>query len=84
MRKPLIGRHVIDPSDGAHLDCCWEDCERQGVTLHRVRIYEGVHPETGGPVFSWKVFCTERHKMYYVNAPRAHQQLPAGFRLAAT
>lgn len=82
MRRPLNGRHVIDTADGDHLLCCWDECEKHGTTLHRVRIYEGIHPNTGGPIYSWKIFCTERHKMYYVNAPRNLNMLPPGHRLA--
>lgn len=87
------GRHVIDPADGEHLACCWDACERPGLMLYRVRIYEGVNPDVlramlaagerhstamrTAAIYSWKVFCTERHKMFYVNAPRALNQLPA-------
>ena len=78
------GRHVVDTRDGETLPCCWSDCERSGVLLHRVRIYEGVNQVTGERVYSWKVFCTERHKMFYVNAPRALNKLPPGHRLAVT
>lgn len=81
-RGKMSGKHVIDPSDGAHLLCCWDDCERPGLTLHRVRIFEGVDPRTLAPIYTWKVFCTERHKMYYVNSPRDHKNLPPGHRLA--
>lgn len=75
------GRHVVDTSDGHTLTCCWADCERAGLLLHRVRIWEGTSPLSGQPVYSWKVFCCERHKMYYVHAPRALNKLPPGYRL---
>lgn len=78
----LHSRGVIDHSDGARLLCCWDDCEKYGTILHKVRIYEGINPSAGGaPIYSWKVFCTERHKMYYVNAPRGLNKLPPGYRL---
>lgn len=77
-------RGVIDPADGAHLDCCWSDCERRGYMLYRVRIYEGYHPGTRAPVYTWKIFCSERHKQYYVHAPRSLNKLPPGYRLALT
>ena len=78
----VVGRHVVDTSDGVTFACCWSDCWKDGVTLHRVRIYEGVNPVTMEPIYSWKVFCSERHKMYYVNAPKSLNMLPAGHRLA--
>lgn len=79
-----VGRHVVDTSDGETLACCWSDCERAGVLLHRVRIWEGASPLSGKSVYSWKVFCSERHKMFYVNAPRSLNKLPAGCRLMLT
>jgi hypothetical protein len=76
------GVHVIDPQDGVHLLCCWDTCERPGTTLHKVRIWEGVSPASGAPVYSWKIFCTDRHRMYYVNAPKDLNNLPRGHRLS--
>ena len=76
------GWHAVDTGDGTTLPCCWADCERSGILLHRVRIWEGTSPRTGENIYSWKVFCTERHKMFYVNAPRALNKLPPGHRLA--
>lgn len=79
----LSGRGVFDPQDDARLLCCWDDCEKYGLTLYRVRIYEGTNPSAGNaPIFSWKVFCSERHKMLYVNGPKSYGRLPAGYRLA--
>lgn len=76
-----VGRHVVDTSDGTTLDCCWSDCEKAGLTLYRVRIYEGDNPATGERIYSWKVFCTDRHKQYYINAPRSLNNLPPGMRM---
>jgi hypothetical protein len=78
------GRHVVDTSDGATLACCWADCERAGLLLYRVRIFEGTSPRTGENIYSWKVFCSERHKMLYVHGPRSLNRLPPGHRLAIT
>lgn len=77
-----VGGRVVDTRDGQTLLCCWSDCERAGLLLYRVRIYEGYNPVTLLPVYSWKVFCTERHKQFYVAAPRHLNKLPPGFRLA--
>lgn len=77
----VVGRHVVDTSDGETLLCCWSDCESRGVTLHRVRIYEGVNPVTLQPIYSFKVFCSDRHKQYYINAPKSLGNLPPGMRM---
>jgi hypothetical protein len=79
-----IGRTIINPADGTPDDCAWDDCQKPLTTLWKVRIYEGVSPQwPHGPVYSWKFFCSNRHRMYYINAPAAHRQLPAGHRLSA-
>lgn len=63
--------HVIDPQDGAHLLCCWGPCERYGHHEHRARVREPLRTV-------WYVFCTERHRMFWVNSHRDHLNLPAG------
>ena len=78
-----IGRRIRDPADGLFDWCCWDDCEKPSTTLWRVRIWEGTDPRCGGaPIYSFKHFCSNRHRMYYINAPKNHRNLPAGHRLA--
>jgi hypothetical protein len=76
-----VGHTIISPDDGTPDLCGWDDCERPLTTLWKVRIYEGTS-RGGGPVYSWKFFCSNRHRMYYINAPRDHLRLPAGHRLS--
>lgn len=78
------GHRLRNPANGLLDDCGWDDCQKPGTTLYKVRIFEGTDPRTGGPVYSWKIFCSERHRQYYVHAPRSHTKLPPGFRLACT
>ena len=97
----------LDSGDGRKLVCSWdEECQRHGLTLyqhhecmHDVRIpcqtaddrqvaYTGF---THG-AHRVHVFCSERHRAYFVNAyganaleslqrtGRAYGQLPAGMR----
>lgn len=88
MKRPeagvaVYGNYAVDLSDGHHLDCGWSDCWKRGLMLYRVRIFEGLKPEAGfAPVYSWKLFCSERHKQLYINAPRSLNKLPPGYRLA--
>jgi hypothetical protein len=77
-----VGHSIISPDDGTRDWCAWDDCDKPLTTLWKVRIYEGINPRGGGPVYSWKYFCTNRHRMYYINAPRDHTNLPAGHRLS--
>lgn len=104
----LNGRHVInlDSGDGRHLVCSWDECDHFGVTTYQ--HYECMHDRSEGcehadtrlaPITGFlrgghrvHVFCTERHRAYFVNAygenahesiartGRAYGNLPAGMR----
>ena len=81
-RGKLSERRIIDPQDETRLLCCWNDCDRYGLELHKAREYLGIDPRTSGPIYTWYVFCTERHKMYWVNSVRDLFNLPPGYKLA--
>jgi len=67
------GKAVINLQTGAHLPCCWDICEKDGVELHKTRVRSGVESVT-------YVFCSDRHRMYWVNSHRDNGNLPAGYR----
>lgn len=81
-RGKVSERRVRDTRDGAVLMCCWNDCERPGTELHKAREWLGSDPLTGAPIFTWYVFCTDRHKMYWVNSTHDLFNLPPGYKLA--
>lgn len=81
--RRVVDVQNLDRTDDNHLLCCWDDCEKYGTELHKAREFLGVDPRHGGPIFTWYVFCSERHKMFWVNAPRGLYKLPAGYRLSA-
>lgn len=65
------------------LPCCWDECERDGVTLHRARFHD--HPRTiacdaPDSKHVWYVFCSERHRQYFLHSHHAYGRLPAGMR----
>ena len=80
--KPRIAKYVInlDSGDGRKLVCCWDDCERPGVELHKLLLHD--HPVDrgcqaadrislgagSGTAHRWAVFCTDRHRLFYANA----------------
>ena len=66
-------RKVYNVSTGRRLMCCWDTCERDGVTLYETRVREGVQ----NTIY---VFCSERHKMLWVNSSRDLGKLPKGYR----
>jgi hypothetical protein len=72
-----VGKPVINLSTGVHLPCCWDDCTRDGVELHKTTVKE----PTGNANY---VFCSERHRQYWINSHRNNGMLPAGYRLSVT
>lgn len=81
-RGKVSDRHVRDVKDGSRLLCCWLDCDRYGTETHKAREFLGHDPQTGLPIVTWYVFCTERHKAYWVNSTKNHRNLPPGYRLS--
>lgn len=67
----------LDHNGTKHVMCAWDDCERDGYDLHQVRINYG---KAATPQIVKHVFCTERHKQYFINSHRGYGMLPSGFR----
>jgi hypothetical protein len=74
-----IEKRVINLDHGGskHVTCAWDDCEKDGVDLHMVKINYGKE-ET--PHVVKHVFCSEKHKQYWINSTRGYGRLPPGFR----
>lgn len=70
-----VRKSVINLSTGVHLLCCWDTCTRDGVELHKVVVRE----PTGNACY---VFCSERHRQFFIHSHRRNGTLPPGFRLA--
>ena len=77
----IIHKRVInlDHAGDRHVCCAWDDCEHDGYDLHMVRINYGT-AET--PHVVKHVFCTERHKQFFIHSHRQYGRLPPGYRLS--
>lgn len=69
--------------DTVFLPCCWDDCERDGTTLHKAMHHD--HPPAltcDNPVSKhlWYVFCSERHRQLFLHSHIAYGRLPTGER----
>jgi hypothetical protein len=74
----MIAKKVINMTTGAHIPCCWNDCFKDGVELHKF-------VDTSSPAETITfVFCSERHRGYFINSHRNMGQLPPGMRLSVT
>jgi hypothetical protein len=82
---------IVDPSDGAMLPCVWPECDRLGDTRYERVTHQLVpaHWETThtGLVYlaaHWVhrhyPFCSDRHRLLWINSPISHENLPTGSR----
>lgn len=62
---------MISAATGNVLPCCWTDCTRPGDSM-----YEAIRREPGRKIHF--VFCSERHRRYWVNSVRDMGNLPSG------
>jgi hypothetical protein len=69
----------LDHAGDRHVMCAWDDCEKDGVELHKVRVNYG---SASAPHIVNHVFCTERHLQYWVNSTKKYGQLPPGYKLS--
>lgn len=52
---------------GERILCAWDDCDRDAVALHVVRVDHG---SPGHPYRTTYAFCTERHRQFWLNGHR--------------
>jgi hypothetical protein len=100
-----LERHAINLDNGGQpLVCCWDECDRLGSTLYKhtsclhdprlgcARADVGTMRDAGRTAHLEYVFCSQRHRNYWVNATgrnaqesmartgRAYGNLPVGMR----
>jgi hypothetical protein len=65
--------------EGEAILCGWDQCEKDGLMLYSVRQNNA---KPGFPdQFNWFLFCTERHRQYFLAAPNPkylYGRLPEG------
>lgn len=67
-----IYRKVLSHDSGQWILCAWDECERQGYELYKARVNERQH------IIQY-IFCSERHKMYWVNSHIKFGKVPDGY-----
>jgi hypothetical protein len=78
--KPVINLDRGGDRPDHHIMCAWDDCELQGYELNKVVINDAApgYP----PRYMRFVFCTERHKYFFVHSHRDYGNLPPGYRMS--
>lgn len=67
----------LDHGGSRHVTCAWDTCERDGYDTNKVVVNYG---KADTPHEVKHVFCTERHKMYWINSVRNLGNLPPGYK----
>ena len=78
-RHAILQKKVINLDHGGakHVMCAWDTCEKDGYENNKVVVHEGVHGNVRDITF---VFCSERHRQYWLNSVRDRDNLPPGYR----
>ena len=69
----------LDAHGERAITCAWDECDRAGYELHKVRVNYG---SAEVPAVTNYVFCSERHKQYFIHSHRRYGNLPPGYRLS--
>lgn len=77
-----IAKKVLSRGSGEWIRCAWFECERHGFELYKTIFHE--HARTlpcDNPLSEHVnfVFCSERHRQYFVNSHRDMGNLPKGY-----
>jgi hypothetical protein len=77
----IIQKKVINlDRGGTYVVCAWDTCEKNGYESHKV--VEREHKAGREPHTITYVFCTDRHKQYWLASirPGNNNNLPAGYK----
>lgn len=80
-----VARKVHSYSSDTWIGCCWFGCEKQGFELYKTVFHEHSRSLTCGNPMAEHVnfiFCTERHKQYFINSRQNFGKLPPGYKLS--
>jgi hypothetical protein len=68
----------LDHAGDRHVMCAWDDCERDGYEAHKV-VSNDAAPGYE-PKYMTYVFCSDRHRAYWINSVRDCNNLPPGYK----
>ncbi len=81
-RHAIVSRKVInlDHDGNKHVMCAWDTCEKDGTEDNKVVTHEG-NPGYEQRTITY-VFCSERHRQYWLNSTVSCNNLPVGYKLS--
>jgi hypothetical protein len=73
----IVQKKVINHDrGGTFVMCGWDTCELPGYENNKCVVHEGVNGNVRDITY---IFCTERHRQYWINSVRDCNNLPAGY-----
>jgi hypothetical protein len=76
-------KKVISHDSDRWLRCCWDDCDNDGYDLYKSRLHDHSRGISCDDILSKHpiyVFCSERHKQYFLYSHVKQGYLPAGMK----
>ena len=81
--KKILNRDRWTRGELQWLPCCWDDCDKPAVQLHRLMFHDhnrGTRCGSPGAKHLWYAFCSERHRQMYLNGHRDYGNASTGNR----
>lgn len=73
----IIQKKVINlDRGGTYVVCAWDECEQDGVESNKCTVNYG-KPGYPDQIVKY-VFCSERHRQYWINSHHSYGNLPSG------
>jgi hypothetical protein len=78
-KHAIIQKKVINfDRGGTYVMCGWDTCERDGYESFKCTVNDSAPGQE--PKYITYVFCSERHRQYWINSIRDMNNLPAGYK----
>ena len=77
-----IAKKVYSHGSGLWIRCTWFECERDGFELYKTIFHEHARSvPCDAPLAEHVnfVFCSERHRQYFLNSHKSMGNLPKGY-----
>lgn len=76
----IVQKKVINFDHGGakHVMCAWDTCEKDGFENNKVVEHQASDGSNSNDITF--VFCSERHKQYFLHSTRRAGNLPPGYR----
>jgi hypothetical protein len=78
-RHAIVAKKVINfDRGGTNVMCAWDTCEKDGYEMYKTVEHDANAGYERRDITY--VFCSERHRQYWINSIHDCNNLPAGYR----